>query len=112
MNKILFVVEEAQEGMLDARVLGESPNANTLPNGHAQYATSDDETRHAHFPLSISISEGGRSKVSLCGFHVSEHQHTIPLHDPLRPGTHAAILVDVAAHHEITRDALRTRLFG
>lgn len=41
-----------------------------------------------------------------------EHHLTIPLHDPLRVGTLAAILADVAAHHRLTRDALIARLFG
>jgi predicted RNA binding protein YcfA (HicA-like mRNA interferase family) len=41
-----------------------------------------------------------------------EHHLTVPLHDPLRIGTLAAILADVAAHHDTTRDALMARLFG
>jgi predicted RNA binding protein YcfA (HicA-like mRNA interferase family) len=41
-----------------------------------------------------------------------EHHLTIPLHDPLRIGTLAAILADVAAHHSMTREALIIRLFG
>lgn len=41
-----------------------------------------------------------------------EHHLTIPLHDPLRIGTLAAILADVATHHGMTRDALIARLFG
>ena len=42
----------------------------------------------------------------------SEHHVTIPVHDPLRVGTLAAILADVAAHQEISRDDLLERLFG
>ncbi len=41
----------------------------------------------------------------------SEHHVTIPLHDPLRVGTLAAILADIAAHQEISRDELLDRLF-
>jgi len=41
-----------------------------------------------------------------------EHHVTIPLHDPLRVGTLAAILADVAAHHELTREQLIVALFG
>ena len=41
-----------------------------------------------------------------------EHQLTIPAHDPLRVGTLAAILADVAAHQETNRDELLDRLFG
>ena len=42
----------------------------------------------------------------------SEHHITILLHDPLRVGTLAAILADVAAHQDISRDELLDRLFG
>lgn len=39
-----------------------------------------------------------------------EHHVSIPLHDPLRIGTFAGILSDVAAHFGLTRDALLVRL--
>ena len=42
----------------------------------------------------------------------SEHHVTIPLHDPLRVGTLAAILADIAAQQEVSRDELLDRLFG
>ncbi len=41
-----------------------------------------------------------------------QHHVTVPLHDPLRIGTLAAILADVAAHHKLTRDNLALKLFG
>jgi hypothetical protein len=41
-----------------------------------------------------------------------QHHITIPEHDPLRVGTLAAILSDVAAHFEISRDDLLEELFG
>ena len=40
-----------------------------------------------------------------------EHHVTIPSHASLRIGTLSAILTDVAAHFEIDRDDLLTRLF-
>ena len=40
------------------------------------------------------------------------HHLTVPLHDPLRIGTLAAILADVATHHSMTKDALTQKLFG
>lgn len=52
------------------------------------------------------------SHVRLTCPHPKEHHLTVPLHDPLRIGTLAAILADVAAHHSMTRDALIQRLFG
>ena len=39
-----------------------------------------------------------------------EHHVTIPGHDPLRIGTFASILDDVAAHFEISRDELFARI--
>ena len=41
-----------------------------------------------------------------------QHHVTIPNHDPLKVGTLAGILNDVAAHLEISRDELVQRLFG
>jgi hypothetical protein len=39
------------------------------------------------------------------------HHLTVPSHDPLKVGTLAAILGDVASHLKIDRDALVRRLF-
>lgn len=39
-----------------------------------------------------------------------EHHVSIPLHDPLRIGTFAGILSDVADHFGLTRDAILLRL--
>lgn len=41
-----------------------------------------------------------------------EHHVTIPLHDPLKTGTLAAILADVATFLQIDRNELISRLFG
>lgn len=41
----------------------------------------------------------------------SQHHVTVPMHDPLKIGTLAGILNDVAAHLKITRDQLQERLF-
>lgn len=41
-----------------------------------------------------------------------EHHLTIPLHSPLRLGTMAAILGEVAEHLVMTREELSERLFG
>lgn len=42
---------------------------------------------------------------------VPQHHVTIPAHDPLKVGTLAAILNDVANHMKVERDALLHRLF-
>ena len=41
-----------------------------------------------------------------------EHHITIPDHDPLRVGTLAGILADVAERLEMTREEVGERLFG
>jgi predicted RNA binding protein YcfA (HicA-like mRNA interferase family) len=40
------------------------------------------------------------------------HHVTIPNHNPLRIGTLASILADIAAHHRLDRDELTRKLFG
>lgn len=40
-----------------------------------------------------------------------EHHVTVPRHDPLRVGTLAAILSDVASAHGLSRDDLLRKLF-
>jgi len=41
----------------------------------------------------------------------SQHHVTVPLHDSLKVGTLAEILSDVAAHLQISREELLSRLF-
>lgn len=52
------------------------------------------------------------SHVRLICIACEEHHLTVPLHDPLRIGTLAAILADVEVRHHLSRDELITRLFG
>lgn len=52
------------------------------------------------------------SHVRLTIQHPSQHHVTVPAHDPLKVGTLAAILADVAAHLAIDRAELALRLFG
>lgn len=40
-----------------------------------------------------------------------QHHVTVPIHDPLKIGTLAAILNEVAAQMKISRDELQKRLF-
>jgi predicted RNA binding protein YcfA (HicA-like mRNA interferase family) len=42
----------------------------------------------------------------------SQHHVTVPAHDPLKLGTLAAIVTDVAQHLKLERDELLRRLFG
>ena len=69
--------------------------------------------------LAKALARVGYSATRQTGSHLrlttampSEHHVTIPLHDPLRVGTLAAILADIAAHQEISRDELLDKLFG
>lgn len=57
-------------------------------------------TRQTGSHLRLTTTEGG------------EHHVTIPRHSPLRVGTLAGILADVATHFGMARDELRDRLFG
>lgn len=52
------------------------------------------------------------SHVRLSSNSPQQHHLTVPLHDPLRVGTLATIILEVAEHQQITRDALVTKLFG
>jgi len=58
----------------------------------------------------VSRQTGSNIRVTLES--PAQHHVTIPAHDPLKLGTLAAILGDIAAHHEISRDVLPDRLFG
>lgn len=51
------------------------------------------------------------SHVRLTTLQKGRHDVTVPRSNPLRIGTLAAILRDVAAHFGITRDELLSRLF-
>lgn len=51
------------------------------------------------------------SHVRLTTSRGGEHHITIPLHRELRVGTLAAILTEVAAHFDLTREALARQLF-
>ncbi len=42
----------------------------------------------------------------------AEHNVTVPRHDPLRLGTLASILDEVAAHFGMSRDELMTKIFN
>jgi predicted RNA binding protein YcfA (HicA-like mRNA interferase family) len=52
------------------------------------------------------------SHIRLSTERPAPHHLTIPAHDPLKVGTLAAILADVAAHQELGREDLLRRLFG
>ena len=62
--------------------------------------------------LGYEVTRQTGSHLRLTATERGQHHVTIPNHDPLRVGTLAGILGDVAAHFEISRDELIQRLFG
>jgi len=52
------------------------------------------------------------SHIRLTATMPSEHHVTVPAHDPLKVGTLAAVLGEVAAHLQVDRQELAKRLFG
>jgi predicted RNA binding protein YcfA (HicA-like mRNA interferase family) len=73
---------------------------------------SGDELIAALGQLGYTPTRQRGSHVRLTTEQNGTHRVTVPRTDPLRVGTLAAILRDVAAHFEISRDELQERLFG
>ena len=62
--------------------------------------------------LGYAVTRQTGSHLRLSTSERDQHHVTIPNHDPLKVGTLAGILNDVAAHLEISREELVQRLFG
>ena len=69
------------------------------------------------FDLTRLLSRFGYQQTRQSGSHVrlttsrnGEHHVTVPLHDPLRLGTLAGIVSDVAAHAGLSRDKVAEQL--
>lgn len=60
--------------------------------------------------LGYAVTRQTGSHLRLTTLAGSEHHITVPNHDPLRVGTLAAVLDNVARHHSLTREALMQRL--
>ena len=58
------------------------------------------------------VTRQSGSHVRLTTDTPSQHHVTIPAHDPLKVGTLAAILSEIAGHLKISRDDLLQKLFG
>lgn len=61
--------------------------------------------------LGYEVSRQTGSHLRLTTQRKGEHHVTIPRHDPLRVGTLAAILAELARHHGESRDDLLRLLF-
>ena len=73
---------------------------------------SGDDLARALAVLGYTITRQTGSHMRLTTLQHGEHRITIPKHDPLRIGTLAGILADIAEHFEIARDELIANLFG
>jgi predicted RNA binding protein YcfA (HicA-like mRNA interferase family) len=62
--------------------------------------------------LGYAVTRQTGSHLRLSTSERDQHHVTIPNHDPLKVGTLAGILNEVAAHLEIGREELIQRLFG
>lgn len=62
--------------------------------------------------LGYRVSRQSGSHLRLTLDSPTQHHITIPAHDPLKVGTLAAILADVAAHGKISREDLIRQLWG
>lgn len=63
-------------------------------------------------PFGYRVTRQTGSHLRLTTEERGQHHLTIPRHDPLRVGTLAGILGDVARHLGLTRSHLVERLFG
>lgn len=62
--------------------------------------------------LGYEITQQTDSHVRLECHLPRKHHLTVPLHDPLRFGTLASILTEVAKHHSLSREDVIFKLFG
>ena len=62
--------------------------------------------------LGYEVSRQTGSHMRLTTSQGGDHHITIPNHTPLRVGTLAGILSDVATHFGVSRDELLDQLFG
>ena len=60
--------------------------------------------------LGYEISRQTGSHIRLTTFQDGEHHITVPAHNPIKIGTLAGILADIAGHHEVSRDELLRQL--
>ncbi len=63
-------------------------------------------------PYGYSITRQTGSHIRLSTEQNGQHHITVPHHDPLKIGTLASIISDIAEHFGITKQALTQELFG
>ena len=72
---------------------------------------SGDDLARSLASLGYRVTRQTGSHMRLTTEQAGQHHLTIPRHDPLRIGTLASILQDVAQHFGWTRDELEEKLF-
>ena len=63
-------------------------------------------------PYGFVVTRQTGSHIRLTTDRNGQHHITVPNHDPLKIGTLSAILTDVAAHLNMSKDGLMQELFG
>lgn len=71
---------------------------------------SGDDLAKALKVFGYKVTRQTGSHMRLTTIESGEHHITIPWHDPLRIGTLAAILDDVAMHFQLSRDELMAKI--
>ncbi|MBK9515109.1 MAG: type II toxin-antitoxin system HicA family toxin [Flavobacteriales bacterium] len=61
--------------------------------------------------LGYEVTRQSGSHIRLTTSRNGTHHVTIPDHRPIKVGTLASILADIATHHQVTRDELLSQLF-
>ena len=61
--------------------------------------------------LGYEVTRQSGSHIRLTTSRNGTHHVTIPDHRPIKVGTLASILADIATHHQMTRDELLSQLF-
>jgi len=72
---------------------------------------SGDDLARSLASLGYQVTRQTGSHMRLTTEQAGQHHLTIPRHDPLRVGTLASILQDVAQHFGWTRDEVEEKLF-
>jgi predicted RNA binding protein YcfA (HicA-like mRNA interferase family) len=63
-------------------------------------------------PYGYIVTRQTGSHIRLSTEQNGQHHITVPRHDPLRIGTLASILADIASHFNLTKQELFMELFG
>ncbi len=62
-------------------------------------------------PYGYEISRQSGSHVRLTSEIKGQHHVTVPMHDPLKAGTLAAIITDIAIHFSLSKEELMKEIF-